>query len=72
LGLGGIAHPEQLEISIGEEEPAIGRALTGVSIWGTFEETALGERCRLRGPDSATNENVVEFGIHSVVGIAAW
>jgi hypothetical protein len=67
LGLIDIAHPEQLQIGIGEEEPAIGRALTGMGIRGTFQQTSLGEEGRLRGADRAANEDVIEFGAHDGV-----
>ena len=67
LNLAQIAHPKQLQIRIGEEEPAIGRALTGMSVRGPFQQTSLCEEGRLRGARRATNEDVIEFGAHDGV-----
>ena len=48
--LGLIAHPEQLEIGVGEEKPAIGRALTGMGVRRTFQQTSFDEKGCLGAP----------------------
>jgi hypothetical protein len=56
-----LGHPQQFEERIPEEEPPVGRTLTGVHIRLALCEAKRAKPFRLRGAYVGANEEVVDF-----------
>jgi len=61
----GVAYPEQLEIRIGEKEPAVCRALTRMGVRGTLQEPFLYEKCRFGRSEVAADKDMIQFDAQS-------
>src|ERR1700730_17028134 len=59
-----VRHPKELQHEIGEEEAAIRRALTRVSIGRTLHQPQLQQRIRLWSTRSARDEHMIDLKGH--------